>query len=113
MSSSSLFAPTRVCLVRLPKGRRVRERAWEIINLRSLGQKEGAQNYRTWFAGACVAACAMSYEIYHQWLRVLARGDSCEACDASRRMYRERLKNSEVLTGGHFGHKNVKEFPTS
>ncbi len=104
-----MLSVTRACLVRMPKARRPKERAWEIFNLRNYGQKEGAQNYRAWFLGAGVSFSCLFYELYNQWQRILARGDTCDACEASRRMYRERLKNSEVLTGGVFGHQNVKE----
>jgi hypothetical protein len=97
-----MFAYSRTTLIRMPKGRRQKERAWEIINLRSLGQKEGAQNYGSWAWGAMIGSIIAGFEIYQQGLRILARGDSCEACEASRRMYRERLKNSEMLTGGQF-----------
>ena len=95
--------------MRMPKGRRPKERAWEIVNLRSLGQKEGQQNYRSWAAGCVVAAIVMMYETNHTWKRILGRGDTCEACEASRKMYRERLRNSEVLTGGAFGHQQIKD----
>ncbi len=106
-----MFSATRSALIRLPKGRRKKERAWEIINLRSLGQREGAQNYGSWAFGACIGFIVMSYEAYWQFQRVNSRGDSCEACEASRRMYRERLKNSEMLTGGDFSaEKAAKAF---
>ena len=99
-----MFSRSRLALIRMPKARREKERAWEIANLRNLGQREGGQNYRTWAWGCVVATCFMLYEGYYQWQRTLARGDTCEACEASRKMYRERLKNAEVLTGGAFAH---------
>lgn len=102
-TNKKMFSSTRFNLIRMPKGRRKKERAWEIINLRSLGQKEGAQNYGSWAFGAMIGSIIGGYEFYMQFKRIRARGDSCEACEASRRMYRERLKNSEMLTGGASG----------
>ncbi len=106
-----MFAASRSLLIRMPKARREKERAWEIANLRNIGQREGGHNYRMWAWGCVVAAIFMSYESYYQWQRVLARGDTCEACEASRIMYKQRLKNAEVLTGGAFAHKGAQYEP--
>ncbi len=102
-----MLRASRIAHIRVPKARRPKERPWEIANLRNIGVREGGQNYATWGWGCVVATCFISYESYYQWQRVVARGESCEACEASRRMYRERLKNSEVLTGGVFAHKGA------
>jgi hypothetical protein len=90
-----MFRVSRTALVRLPKARRPRERAWEVLNLKNYGYKEGSQNYRSWIFFAGLIGSILCYEIYRQWLRYVERGDTCEACDAARRQYRARAAHAD------------------
>lgn len=81
--------------VRLPKGRRPRERAWEIFNTRDFGFHEGSQNYSMWLLCAVVVTSLLGLEVYQQAERVLARGDTCPACEAARAHYRARVEEKE------------------
>lgn len=82
-------------LVRLPKSRRPRERAFEIFNTRDFGFHEGSQNYMMWALSALFFGSLLGLEVYQQAKRVLARGDTCPACEATREHYRKRLEAKE------------------
>nr|CCC49159.1 conserved hypothetical protein, unlikey [Trypanosoma vivax Y486] len=90
-----MFRVTGVGWMRLPKARRPRERPWEIFNSRDFGFSEGSQNYSMWFLTASTCAALLFFEVYQQMQRVLARGDSCPACEAAREHYRQRLACKE------------------
>ncbi|EPY25624.1 hypothetical protein STCU_06619 [Strigomonas culicis] len=81
--------------VRLPKCRRPRERPWEIFNTRDFGFHEGSQNYAMWLLCAVVATALLGLEVYQQSKRILARGDTCPACEAARAHYRARAEEKE------------------
>lgn len=86
------------CLVRLPKSRRPRERPWEIMNTRDFGFHEGSQNYSMWGVSALFFLSLLGFEVYQQWQRILARGDTCPACEAAREHYRKRVELKEFET---------------
>nr|CCC91583.1 conserved hypothetical protein [Trypanosoma congolense IL3000] len=81
--------------VRLPKARRPRERPWEIFNTRDFGFSEGSQNYSMWFLSASTCLVLLLFEVYQQTQRILARGDTCPACEAAREHYKKRVENKE------------------
>jgi hypothetical protein len=85
-------------LYRTPKIRRPRERAWEVLNTRDFGLEEGAQNYRMWALTAGVALSLLFFETYKQVERIMARGDTCAACDAAREHYRLRAAGNPFET---------------
>lgn len=93
-----MFRVNRCWLVRLPKTRRPRERPWEILNTRDFGYHEGSQNNAMWALTSLFFLSLLSFELYQQWKRILARGDSCPACDAARAHYRRRLEMKEFET---------------
>lgn len=86
------------CLVRLPKSRRPRERPWEIMNTRDFGFHEGSQNYSMWIISSLFFLSLLGVEVYQQWQRILARGDTCPACEAAREHYRKRVESKEFET---------------
>lgn len=86
------------CLVRLPKTRRPRERPWEILNTRDFGFSEGSQNTTMWLVSSLFFLSLLGIELYQQWLRILARGDTCPACEAAREHYRSRVEMKEFET---------------
>ncbi|RNF18885.1 uncharacterized protein Tco025E_04321 [Trypanosoma conorhini] len=86
---------TALLRVRLPKARRPRERPWEVFNTRDFGFSEGSQNYSMWLLTASTCAALLLFEGYQQLLRILARGDTCPACDAAREHYRQRVADKE------------------
>lgn len=86
---------TALLLVRLPKARRPRERPWEIFNTRDFGFSEGNQNYSMWLLMCLISLGLIGYEGYNYAQRILARGDTCPACESARAHYRERVKNKE------------------
>lgn len=86
------------CLVRLPKSRRPRERPWEIMNTRDFGFHEGSQNYSMWLLSSVFFLTLLGIEVYQQWQRILARGDTCPACEAAREHYRKRVEAKEFET---------------
>ncbi|AAZ12544.1 uncharacterized protein TEOVI_000393600 [Trypanosoma equiperdum] len=81
--------------VRLPKARRPRERPWEVFNTRDFGYSEGSQNYSMWILSASTCAALLLFEVYQQARRILARGDTCPACEAAREHYKKRLEMKE------------------
>lgn len=83
--------------MRLPKCRRPRERSWEFANVRSFGLKEGGQNYRIWGLCLIIVTSILAMEGRKQWHRILARGDTCPACESAREHYRQRLREKEGL----------------
>jgi hypothetical protein len=85
--------------MRMPKGRRPKERSWELLNGRNLGMREGGQNYRSWALVICVVFSIGFYEIYLQWLRLVNRGDTCAACESTRRRFRARLQQTQDTLG--------------
>ncbi|KEG08105.1 hypothetical protein DQ04_07991000 [Trypanosoma grayi] len=87
--------PTALLRVRLPKARRPRERPWEVFNTRDFGFSEGSQNYSMWALTASTFGVLLLFEVYQQMLRILARGDTCPACEAAREHYRQRVANKE------------------
>lgn len=91
--------------MRMPKSRRPRERALEIFNTRDFGFNEGSQNLAMWASMALFVTTMFGFELYQLWQRILARGDTCPACEAARKHYQERVKSkefemSEVLLRG-------------
>lgn len=90
-----MLRSTARCLVRLPKARRPRERAFEFFNGRDFGFNEGGQNRSMWAVTASFFLLLLGMELYQQWQRIVARGDTCPACEAARAHYRERVKNHE------------------
>lgn len=82
-------------LLRMPKARRPRERAWEIFNQRDFGYQEGSQNWSMISLFAALFFGLLSFEMYQQLKRVIARGDTCPACESAREQYRIRLENKE------------------
>eukprot|EP00796_Vickermania_ingenoplastis_P001133 gene1133-664_t len=93
-----MLRATRLSLVRLPKTRRPRERPWEIMNTRDFGFHEGSQNNMMWLLSSCFFLTLLGVEMYQQWLRILARGDTCPACEAAREHYRHRVALKEFET---------------
>ncbi|KAH9580955.1 hypothetical protein LSM04_003092 [Trypanosoma melophagium] len=91
--------------MRLPKARRPRERPWEIFNTRDFGFSEGSQNYSMWLITASTFASLLLFEGYQQTQRILARGDTCPACEAAREHYRQRIaiKEYEMQEGFNGG----------
>ncbi|EPY43431.1 hypothetical protein AGDE_00490 [Angomonas deanei] len=87
---------SRVCPMRMPKSRRPRERPWEVFNTRDYGFNEGSQNYYMWVTVAAAFLSLLGVEVYQLAQRVLARGDTCPACDAARAHYRARVEAREV-----------------
>lgn len=90
-----MLRSTLLCRVRLPKTRRPRERAWEIFNTRDFGFNEGSQNVSMWGLCFAVTLALLGFELFQQWKRILARGDSCPACEAARKHYHQRVENKE------------------
>lgn len=84
-------------LMRLPKCRRPRNRSWEFANVQSFGLKEGGQNYRTWILSFTIITSIFIFEMYQQWKRIEARGDTCPACESAREHYRERQRQKDAL----------------
>lgn len=85
--------------MRMPKSRRPKERAWELFNQRNFGMKEGSQNKRSWALASCTLLCISGYEMYMQYLRLAARGDTCAACEATRKRFRQRIEQKEANLG--------------
>lgn len=85
--------------MRMAKSRRPKERAWEVLNQRNFGQREGSQNYRTWALYFVVIISIGLYEVYSQWSRLVDRGDTCEACEATRARFRARLQQHQQQMG--------------
>lgn len=81
--------------MRMPKARRPRERPFEIFNTRDFGFNEGSQNLGMWALMAAFVTSMMGFELYQMWQRILARGDTCPACEAARKHYQQRVKNKE------------------
>jgi hypothetical protein len=67
--------------MRMPKGRRPKERSWELLNGRNLGMREGGQNYRSWALVICVVF------------------STCAACESTRRRFRARLQQTQDTLG--------------
>jgi hypothetical protein len=81
--------------MRMPKTRRPRERPYEIFNTRDFGYNEGSQNLSMWALMAGIATSLLGFELYQLWQRIVARGDTCPACEAARKHYQQRVKNKE------------------
>eukprot|EP00760_Papus_ankaliazontas_P035260 PhM_4_TR7713/c0_g1_i1/m.89909 len=83
---------TSALLIRLPPGRRPRERPWEFLNIRgATGFKAGFHNYRTAALGMIATTSVAVYELFNQYRRVMARGDTCPVCERARRDYKEKM----------------------
>ncbi|CCW61135.1 unnamed protein product [Phytomonas sp. EM1] len=81
--------------LRMPKARRPRERPWEIFNTRDFGFHEGSQNFNMWLLASITVTSLFAYEMYMQFRRIIARGDTCLACEAARSHYRQRVEEKE------------------
>ncbi|CCW71244.1 unnamed protein product [Phytomonas sp. Hart1] len=82
--------------MRMPKARRPRERPWEIFNTRDFGFQEGSQNYSMWIVSSLTFISLFAYEIYMQFRRIKAKGDTCPSCEAARAHYRQRVEDKEL-----------------
>eukprot|EP00672_Neobodo_designis_P027530 CAMPEP_0174850646 /NCGR_PEP_ID=MMETSP1114-20130205/20551_1 /TAXON_ID=312471 /ORGANISM="Neobodo designis, Strain CCAP 1951/1" /LENGTH=95 /DNA_ID=CAMNT_0016085119 /DNA_START=35 /DNA_END=322 /DNA_ORIENTATION=+ len=88
-----------VMAMRMPMGRRPKERSWEVFNGKTLAGREGGQNMRMALGTAIVMASIGSYEMYQQWCRLVARGDTCAACEQTRRRFRARMAHTQEQMG--------------
>ena len=88
-----------VLALRMPRSRRPKERSWEVMNARNMGARVGAQNYRSWLLALGICFSIGTYEAYMQWLRLVARGDTCAACEATRARFRSRMEQSQDQFG--------------
>jgi hypothetical protein len=68
---------------------------YEIFNGREFGWNEGGQNGTTWVLTAATLTTLVAIEGLMQLRRILARGDTCSACDAAREHYRARIQQFE------------------
>lgn len=68
------------------------------MNTRDFGFHEGSQNYSMWLLSSLFFLTLLGLEVYQQWQRILARGDTCPACDAAREHYRKRVEAKEFET---------------
>ena len=85
--------------MRMPVSRRPKERSWEVLNGRNMGGREGGQNLKMAAGAFLVIISIAGYELYMQWLRLVARGDTCSACENTRQRFRARMAHTQEQLG--------------
>ena len=90
-----MFHVSRFSSMRVPSARRPRQRFYEVFNSKQVGLNEGSQNMRVWLFLACLTTSATCVMLYYQAQRLILRGDTCPACEASRAHYQVKILQKE------------------